>query len=151
MTHQLDADDFFIHRVQEQCAARGMNFFLIEPVWAEAFLHKLTHGEVFPRVLLNMHSEHHLPEDIYTRLLRVAHGKGTQVIDPPDVARTGMKFFSSESALTEAGEFVLIDYVNDQCHLLTQTTSPKMGVPDERIAAIARRLVEGAQALILKP
>ena len=295
MTHQLDADDFFIHRVQEQCAERGLNFFLIEPAWVEAFLDKLARGQVWPRVLLNMHSEHHLPEDIYTRLLRLAHEKGTQVIDPPDVALaafnkatlhphlaeagvnvpptiilpreqaasfkltaadrvllgapfvikpslgygrrgvlldatseadlarsmaawpdphyllqrrivprwlmglpayfrvyhvfgsvwlswwncftdryravtpaeeeqfalaplreivtkiaalTGMKFFSSEIALTEANELVVIDYVNDQCHLLTQTASPKMGVPDELVAAIARRLVEGAEALI---
>jgi hypothetical protein len=57
---------------------------------------------------------------------------------------TTMRFFSSEIALTEAGEFVLIDYVNDQCHMLTQTANPQMGVPDEIVAGIARRLVEGA-------
>ena len=297
MTHKLDADDFFIHRVQEHCAERGMNFFLVEPAWVEAFHDKLARGEVWPRVLLNMHSEHHLPDDIFTRVLRQAHEKGSQVIDPPDVALaafnkatihprlatagvnvpptiilpreeagtfklsandrillgapfvikpslgygrrgvvldatsegdiarsiaawpdphyllqqrivprwlmglpayfrvyfvfgsvwlcwwncfsdryravaeseeqqfslaplreivariatlTGMKFFSSEIALTESNEFVAIDYVNDQCHLLTQSASPKMGVPDELVAAIARRLVEGAQSLIRK-
>jgi hypothetical protein len=58
---------------------------------------------------------------------------------------TGMRFFSSEIAQTESGEFVLIDYVNDQCHLLTQSASPSMGVPDELVAAIARKLVESAQ------
>jgi hypothetical protein len=43
---------------------------------------------------------------------------------------------------------VVIDYVNDQCHLLTQSANPIMGVPDELVAAIAQRLVEGAQQLI---
>ncbi len=63
-------------------------------------------------------------------------------------ALTGMRFFSSEIALTAGGDFVVIDYVNDQCHLLTQSASPHNGVPDEIVAAIARRLVEGAQQLI---
>ena len=63
-------------------------------------------------------------------------------------ALTGMQFFSSEIALTEAGEFVLIDYVNDQCHMLAQSADPRIGVPNELVAAVARRLVEGAASLI---
>ncbi|MHC1768377.1 MAG: hypothetical protein AB9869_29570 [Verrucomicrobiia bacterium] len=291
MTHKLDADDFFIHRVQQACAERGWNFFLIEPLWVEAFYEKLLRGKIWPRVLLNMHSEHHLPDDIYHKVVRLAVERKSQVIDPPDVAiaafdkaqlhsrlatagfnlpftvivpaenvgamtlaaedrerlgtpfvvkpslgygkqgvvldarseadvirsvsgwrdrnyllqrrivprsldgvpayfrvfyafssvwccwwdcytdrysaitpdemdrhalhplraiacrladLTGMRFFSTEIALTEAGEFVLIDYVNDQCHMLTQSASPQMGVPDRVVAGIARRLVEGA-------
>ena len=42
------------------------------------------------------------------------------------------------------GAKMLIDYVNDQCHMLTQSCSPQMGVPDEVVAAIARCLVDGA-------
>jgi hypothetical protein len=295
MTHQLDADDFFIHRVQEHCAARGLNFFLVEPLWIEGFYTHLAAGKVFPRVLLNMHSEHHRPDDLYHRLVRLAHERGVKVIDPPETAfasfnkavlhprlvaarvnvpatvivpqalagsfqltdeqrlalgspfvikpamgygrrgvvlnatserdiaqsvakwpdddyllqrrivpkdldgqpayfrvyhvfgslrfcwwncftdryrvlsveeqeqhglglladlvhriaaLTGMRFFSTEIALTDAGELVVIDYVNDQCHLLTQTASPQNGVPDEVVAAIAFRLVEGAQQLV---
>ena len=291
MTHKLDADDFFIHAVQQHCAQRALNFFLIEPLWVEAFFERLQKGKIWPRVLLNMHSEHHQPEDIYHRLVRLAFERKTQVIDPPDVALaafdkaclhprlaaagfslpftmlvareaipsfkltpedqaslgtpfvikpslgygkrgvlldaqseadlarsvsiwpdrtyllqrrivprlingapayfrvfyafgsvwfcwwncytdrysiltpeqmeqnslnplreivcrladlTTMHFFSSEIALTEAGEFVLIDYVNDQCHMLTQSANSQMGVPDEIVAGIARRLVEGA-------
>jgi hypothetical protein len=72
MTHQLDADDFFIHRVQQHCAERGLTFFLIEPLWVETF-----------------------------------H-----------------------------------DY------MLSQSASPQMGVPDELVAAVARRLVEGVHGLI---
>ena len=37
MTHKLDADDFFIHCVQKHAAEAGLNFFLIEPLWVEAF------------------------------------------------------------------------------------------------------------------
>jgi hypothetical protein len=291
MTHKLDADDFFIHRVQQRCAERGLNFYLIEPLWVEAFFEKLQQGRIRARVLLNMHSEHHQPEDIYHRLIRLAFERKTLVIDPPDVALaafdkaqlhprleaagfslpftrivaasqiatlkltpeervalgspfvikpslgygkrgvvldatgeedlsrsaagwtdqkyllqrrivpravdgvpayfrvfhafgavwlcwwncytdryailtleqmethklhplrdivcrladlTQMKFFSSEVAQVEAGEFVLIDYVNDQCHMLTQSANPQMGVPDEVVAGIARRLVDGA-------
>jgi hypothetical protein len=57
---------------------------------------------------------------------------------------TGMNFFSSEIAQTESGEFIWIDYVNDQCHMLTQSANPKMGVPDRVVGAIAIRLVEAA-------
>jgi len=292
MTHQLDADDFFIHRVQQHCAEIHLNFFLVEPVWVERFYDKFERGKVWARALLNMHSEHHQPEDIFHRLVRLAAQRKTFVIDPPDVALaafnkarlhpllvaariqvpptiivareqvggfalseehrvllgspfvikpslgygrrgvvvdatserdltrsaaawpdaeyllqrrivprtlqhspayfrvyfvfgavwfcwwncytdryrqataaemaefglqpleelvrriaalTGMKFFSSEIAQTEAGEFVVIDYVNDQCHMLSQSANPQIGVPDELVAAIARRLVEAAK------
>ena len=293
MTHKLDADDFFIHRVQHHCAELGLNFFLIEPLWVEKFLEHFERGKLSARVLLNMHSEHHDPADVFHRLVRFAAERGTVVIDPPDVALaafdkarlhpqliaaglnvphtvvapresiaefklsetdraalgspfiikpslgygrrglvrdaaseadlarsraawsdpqyllqrritprllhgepvyfrvyfvfgsvwvcwwncdtdryrrlspedavwlvpcqeivqkiavlTGMKFFSSEIAQTETGEFVVIDYVNDQCHLLTQSSNPQIGVPDQVVAGIARQLVEGARGLI---
>lgn len=298
MTHLLDADDLFIHRVQQQCAERGLNFFLIEPVWVEQFFELYDHRKVWVRVLLNMHSEHHQPEDIYHRLVRRAAEGGTRVIDPPEVALaafdkanahaqlmaaglntpftvvvaaedigrfrlgpferqdlgipfvikpslgygrrgvvldatdeadlgrsagawpdrryllqrritprvldgepayfrvyfvfgtvwccwwncytdryrivraeeteryglkplgeiisriaavTGMRFFSSEIAITEANEFVVIDYVNDQCHLLSQSANPQMGVPDDLVSAIAGRLVEGAHQWMGRP
>ena len=38
MTHQLDADGFFIHCVQRRCAEKRMDFFLVEPLWIRAFL-----------------------------------------------------------------------------------------------------------------
>lgn len=297
MTHKLDADDFFIHRVQQHCAERRLNFFLIDPVWVETFYEKLLNGKVWPRVLINMHSEHHQPDDIFHRLVRLAFDRKTRVIDPPDIAApafdkaclhpklleaglnlphtvivpqklaanfdlseqdrarlgdrfvikpamgygkrgvlleasgpvdiarsqrewpdahyllqerivprdldgrpayfrvffvfgsiwfawwncytdqygsmtkfemekyllhplgeivcrlaalTRMNFFSSEIALDERGEFVLIDYVNDQCHMLTQSSNPAIGVPDEIVAGIARKLVDGAQQLLAK-
>lgn len=297
MTHKLDADDFFIHRVQQHCAERGLNFFLIEPLWIEAFRIYYELGEVSARVLLNMHSEHHEPDEAYHRLVRLAHERGTRVIDSPDAALaafdkgrlhprlvevglpvpysvvveqaaagtfrladaqrtalgnpfvikpclgygrkgvlldatsekdmlrsvaawpnshyllqrrvvprplgadpayfrvyyvfgttwccwwncytdryrvvsvaemekfqlarltelvrriaelTRMNFFSSEIAQTEEGDYVLIDYVNDQCHLVTQSADPRIGVPDVVVAGIALRLVEGAQELIAR-
>jgi len=295
MTHKLDSDDLFIHAIQRHCAEARLNFFLIEPLWVEAFHIYLQLGEIWPRVLLNMHSEHHQPEEIYHRLVRLAAEKHCQVIDPPEVAHlafdkarlhprlvkagvcvpatvivpreeaaafrlnesdaamlgspfvikpamgygrggvvldgtsekdlqrsvtawpdshyllqkrivprqikgvpayfrvyfvfgsvwcswwncytdnyrlvtpseatelhlkpleemvrqiaalTGMNFFSSEIAQTEAGEFVVIDYVNDQCHMLSQSSHPRIGVPDELVVAVARRLVEAAKELI---
>jgi hypothetical protein len=295
MTHKLDADDLFIHSVQQCCAERRLNFFLVEPIWVEPFCDLFAKGKIWARVLLNMHSEHHLPDDIYHRLVWLAHERKTQVIDPPDVAvaafdkarlhgrlastglrlpftlvvpreqvesfalseadraalgapfvikpgmgygrrgvvmdatserdlarsvaawpdrnyllqrrivprvsngepayfrvyyvfgsvwccwwncftdryrmptrteeeqlrlsplrdivhrlaeLTGMRFFSSEIALDESGEFVLIDYVNDQCHMLSQSANPQMGVPDQVVCEIGRRLVEGVSRLI---
>lgn len=301
MTHKLDADDFFIHRIQQHCAEAGLNFFLVEPLWVQRFYEYYARNEVWAQVLLNMHSEHHLPDDIYHRLVLLAHHKNTKVIDPPDVAQaafdkarmhgrligaglhvpytvvvaegatatfqltpqqreqlgtpfvikpshgygkrgvildatdeshltrsvsawpnpsyllqkkivprtvgggvdrpaywrvfycfgevwvtwwncftdsykvvtdgetqqlglgrlseiarsiaelTQMKFFSSEVAQVESGEFVLIDYVNDQCHMLSQSAAPKMGVPDVVVAGIARKLVDAAAELAGKP
>lgn len=297
MTHKLDTDDFFIHQVQQHCAVLGLNFFLIEPVWVDCFFQRLAEGAIWAKVLLNMHSEHHLPEENYHRLVRLAHQKGVRVIDPPDIALaacdkarlhpllvergfrvpgtiivpreevptfrltqeqkemlglpfvikpslgygrkgvildaqneedlkrsfaawdnpfyllqsrivaktigncpayfrvyyafgsiwscwwncftdqyrivtekdieqfglatlpeivqrlatlTGMTFFSTEFSQIDNGEFVLIDYVNDQCHMLSQSASPSMGVPDQVVAAIAKRLVEGARQLALQ-
>ncbi len=295
MTHKLDADDFFIHCIQRHCAEARLNFFLIEPLWVEAFHLYLQFGEIWPRVLLNMHSEHHQPEEIYHRLVRLAAEKHCQVIDPPEIAQAGfdkarlhpllvdagvgvpptiivprekaaefqlteaehallgqpfvikpgmgygrggvvldatsekdltrsvatwpdthyllqhrvvprdikgapayfrvyyvfgsvwcswwncyndnyrlvtpqeaiehnlkpleeiirqiaalthMNFFSSEIAQTEGGEFVVIDYVNDQCHMLSQSANARIGVPDELVAAVAKRLVEATRELI---
>jgi hypothetical protein len=294
MTHKLDTDDFFIHRVQQHCAELGLNFFLIEPLWVQRFYEYYARNEIWARVLLNMHSEHHLPDDIYHRLVLLAHHKTTRVIDPPDLAQaafdkarmhekllsagfnvpptiivtqgdaatlrltpeqrdllgqpfvikpshgygrrgvildassendisrsvtawpnpsyllqrkiaprmvegspaywrafyvfgevwicwwncfndvyrmttekdfstfalntievlirkiaalTQMNFFSSEIAQVEGGDFVLIDYVNDQCHMLSQSADPRMGVPDPIVAAIALKLVYSAAAL----
>jgi hypothetical protein len=295
MTHKLDADDLFILRVQQHCAEAKLNFFLIEPLWLSAFTEALANGHVWPRVLLNMHSEHHDPNDAFHRLIRLASDKSTRIIDPldcaiaafdkaalhpklvaagidvpftvivpsaqiatfrltdaqretlgspfvikpamgygrkgvivdatseADLARsaaswpggqyllqrrivprdldgspayfrvffvfgtvfycwwncytdsyrmlnpleaqihnlkpieeiirqvsaiTGMNFFSSEIAQTETGNFVLIDYVNDQCHMLSQSANPRIGVPDRLVTAIARQLVRATKALI---
>jgi len=298
MTHKLDTDDFFIHRVQGECAALGLNFFLIEPIWAERYYESCARGELRARALLNMHSEHHLPEDIYHRLVKQAHAQGTRVIDPPEVAEaafdkarmharlveagypvpwtmvvpreaaaeckltaqqrealgspfvikpshgygrrgvlldargegdlarsmaawanpayllqrkiepaavngepaywrvffvfgevlicwwnchtdryreaseqeieeqqlgklavmargiaalSGMNFFSSEIARTADGGYVLIDYVNDQCHMLSQSADPSKGVPDAAVERVAKRLVRAAAAMIRTP
>lgn len=298
MTHQLDADGFFIHSIQKGCAERGMDFFLVEPLWVKAFLEAFQREEVWARALLNMHSEHHLPDDPFHRLVDLADARKTFVIDPPAVAQrafdksklhprmeeagvsvpvtilvsateapvfrltpgqqellgepfvikpargygrkgvildardekdlarsmtlwpdekyllqrkivpcdlegrpaywrlfyvfgslwwcwwncfndrytevapenierfglapmgqgmrrlaglTGMNFFSSEIAQVESGEFVWIDYVNDQCHMLTQSSNPKMGVPDRVVEGIAGRLVEAAAEAIRRP
>lgn len=298
MTHKLDADDFFIHRVQQHCAEAQLNFFLIEPLWVEPFFEKLNRREVWPRALLNMHSEHHQPKDIFHRLVQLATERQSFVIDPPDLALaafdkarlhprlveaginvpptvivpnaevrsfrlsdeertllgtpfvikpalgygrrgvimdatsendllrsaaawpdgdyllqrrivprtlngspayfrvyfvfgtvwcswwncftdryrlatdeevsefglqpldtivhriadlTGVNFFSSEIAQVESGEFVVIDYLNDQCHMLSQSANPQIGVPNELVAAIARRLVEAVAQRIARP
>ncbi len=298
MTHTLDTDDYFIHQIQRLCAEARLNFFLIEPAWVELFYEHLQTGRIWPRVLLNMHSEHHQPEDIFHRLINLAAAKNSQVIDPPDRAQaafdksrlhphlvgagisvpwtlvvprerpevwklsaeeqselgqpfvikpamgygrkglvldatseadlersiaawpdnnylfqrrivprerdgapvyfrvyyvfgsvwlswwncfndqyrmvtdaerselgldrleeiirqiaalTGMTFFSSEIAQAKDGEFVVIDYVNDQCHLLSQSAHPQLGVPDELIRAIAKKIIEAVQAAIRQP
>ena len=295
MTHKLDADDFFIHHIQRHCAERELNFFLVEPVWAEQFLVKLRQRAVSARVLLNLHSEHHQPQDVFHQIVDLAFEQGTQVIDPPNVACeafdkarlhprlldaglqlpftiiltreqietfqpspadlellgtpfvvkpgmgygkrgvilnatsmvdlqrcaaewsdshylvqrritpralgadpayfrvfhafgsiwtcwwncytdryrivtgeeveafnlshlgqissrladiSGMRFFSTEVAITESNDYLLIDYVNDQCHTLTQSSNPAIGVPDAVVAAIAEKLVASAHGLI---
>lgn len=298
MTHKLDTDDYFIHTIQRLCAEARLNFFLIEPAWVELFYEHLQAGKIWTRALLNMHSEHHQPDDIYHRLVKLAAERNVQVIDPPDRAQaafdksrlhprlveagvlvpwtlvvpaehpddwhlsddekqelgtpfvikpamgygrkglvmdatsetdlarsasawpdrnylfqrriipqerdgapvyfrayfvfgsvwlswwncytdryrlvtaaerkelgldqledivrriaqlTGMTFFSTEIAQTDDGKFVVIDYVNDQCHLLSQSAHPQLGVPDELVSAIAQRIVEAVQAAIRQP
>ncbi len=294
MTHTLDADDLFIHRVQYHAARLRLNFFLIDPQWVDLFREKMERGEVWARVLLNMNSEHHNAQDPYSRLVRLAADRKTQVIDHPETALasfdkarlhprlvdsgiqvpftrivpnaeakvfrltdedrialgspfvikpslgygrrgvnmeatsesdlakcatdwpgndyllqkrlvpktignwpayfrvyyafgsvwcnwwncytdhsrpvtseefttlslqpleelvrrlaslSGMRFFSTEIMQTPNDEFVSIDYVNDQCHMLSQSANSQIGVPDSVVEAIAQRLVEGAAEL----
>jgi hypothetical protein len=54
---------------------------------------------------------------------------------------TDMQMFSTEIALNKAEEFVVIDYVNDQIHLLTQSSNPAIGMPDRVVGEIADALV----------
>ena len=103
MTHKLDADDLFIHRVQQHCAEAGLNFFLVEPVWVEPFCDLFAKGRIWARALLNMHSEHHLPEDVFHRLVRLAHERKTRVIDPPDVAAAAFDKARLHDRLAAAG------------------------------------------------
>jgi glutathione synthase/RimK-type ligase-like ATP-grasp enzyme len=63
-------------------------------------------------------------------------------------ALTQMQFFSSEIALTAEEQLVVIDYVNDQCHLLSQSSNADIGVPDTVVTAIADRLVAATLELL---
>src|SRR6185295_879221 len=103
MTHKLDADDYFIHSVQRLAAEARLNFFLIEPLWVEQFFLYVKEGRVWPRVLLNMHSEHHQPEDIFHRLVDQVAAKGCRVIDPPDQARAAFDKARLHPRLVGAG------------------------------------------------
>ena len=103
MTHKLDTDDLFIHRVQQFCAEGGLNFFLVEPVWVEPFCDLFAKGRIWARALLNMHSEHHLPEDVFHRFVRLAHERKTHVIDPPDVAAAAFDKARLHDRLAAAG------------------------------------------------
>jgi hypothetical protein len=52
----------------------------------------------------------------------------------------GLDFFSTEIALTTAGQFVVVDYVNEMCDMRLQSIHPD-GVPDRVVSAIADAFV----------
>jgi len=56
-------------------------------------------------------------------------------------------FFSSEIALTEDGEFFVIDYLNTECDMSTKSFWPS-GVPDEVARHIAWELVNHAMTIV---
>jgi hypothetical protein len=56
----------------------------------------------------------------------------------------GLDLFSTEIALTSEGQFIVVDYVNDQIDLRLQSTTPE-GVPDEIVKAVAHRLASHAE------
>src|SRR5206468_7624399 len=58
------------------------------------------------RVLLNMHSEHHQPEDIYHRLVRLAAERNVDVIDPPHLAQAAFDKSRLHPKLIQAGVHV---------------------------------------------
>src|SRR6266536_1559428 len=103
MTHQLDTDDYFIHCIQRFCAEARLNFFLIDPVWVGVFYEYLKQGKIWARALLNMHSEHHEPQDIFHQLIELAAQMNTQVIDPPDRAAAAFNKAQLHPRLLEAG------------------------------------------------
>ncbi|MGH7599563.1 MAG: ATP-grasp domain-containing protein [bacterium] len=55
-------------------------------------------------------------------------------------ALSGLDFFSAEIALTDDGQFVVIDYVNDVCDMRLQSEHPD-GVPDGLIDEIISTLI----------
>ncbi|MGZ8920396.1 MAG: hypothetical protein ACXW3L_05395, partial [Limisphaerales bacterium] len=133
MTHKLDADDFFIHRIQQHCAEAGLNFFLVEPLWVQRFYECYARNEVWAKVLLNMHSEHHLPDDIYHRLVLLAHHKNTKVIDPPDLAQAAFDKARMHGRLIAAGFHVPYTVVVPQSATatfqLTADQKEQLGTP----------------------
>jgi hypothetical protein len=52
----------------------------------------------------------------------------------------GLDLFSTEIALTSEGQFIVVDYVNDQIDLRLQSKVPE-GVPDDIVHSISERLV----------
>jgi len=54
-------------------------------------------------------------------------------------------FFSTEIAMTPAGQFVTVDYVNEICDMRLQSRHPD-GVPDRLALAISGLLAEAARA-----
>ncbi len=60
-----------------------------------------------------------------------------------------MEFFSTEIAVTESGQFVVVDYLNDECD-----TNPKSywssGPPDELVRRVAWLMVQKAISIIHK-
>jgi hypothetical protein len=103
LTHALDTDDFFIQRVQRRCAEAGLNFFLVEPLWAPAFLDALRQHRVAARSLINLHSEHHAPEDVFSRLVALAETRGVRMIDPPSKALRAFDKAAMHPRLIHAG------------------------------------------------
>ena len=55
---------------------------------------------------------------------------------------SGLDFFSTEIAITSAGEFIAIDYVNEMCDMRLKSRHYD-GVPDETVRAIAKQIAIG--------
>lgn len=53
----------------------------------------------------------------------------------------GLDLFSTEVALTSDGQFIVVDYVNDQIDLRLKSNTPD-GVPDDAVREIAGRLAD---------
>jgi len=65
-----------------------------------------------------------------------------------DVCR--LDFFSTEVALTAAGKFVVVDYVNDLCDMRLQSKHYD-GVPDLVVSEIARRIARHLKGVFRPP
>jgi hypothetical protein len=62
----------------------------------------------------------------------------------------GLHLFSTEIALTEGGDFLVVDYVNDPVDLRLQSKAVD-GVPDAYVESIAARLVRLAEKHSIRP
>lgn len=100
-------------------------------------------GEVIPCWLEPPRNEYRL----VTPSQRRDYGRAPLTSLTLDIARiSGMEFFSSELALTESGQFVIVDYLNDACDMHPKSVWP-MGVPDEVVRRIASKLVARTAAV----
>ena len=61
-----------------------------------------------------------------------------------------LEFFSTEIAVTEAGRYPVIDYVNEICDMRLQSCHPD-GVPDEVVATICSRLARHVRTVHATP
>ncbi len=77
-------EEFFSHRVRELCGTNNLSFFLVEPVWVQEFLNKLSAGDISVGVLLDMASDPYDSSNLYYRLAREVKASGGHVIDDPD-------------------------------------------------------------------
>ncbi len=60
---------------------------------------------------------------------------------------TRINFLSTEIALTKAGRFVVVDYVNDTCDMRLKSKALD-GVPDDVVRDIVRELVDGVKKIV---
>src|SRR5436190_1792101 len=138
MTHKLDADDLFIHTIQRACAKAHLNFFLIEPLWVERFYECMDKGEIWCRVLLNMQSEHHQPDEAFHKLVRLAAAKHVQIIDPPDVAQAAFDKARLHPRLIASG-----------IHVPHTIFVAKEQVPDFKLSEAERQFL--GEPFVIKP
>lgn len=96
-------EEFFSLLIQEACAQARLSFFLIEPHWAQEFLQKLREGEVGVRVLIDMFSDAHAPDDFWYALAREAKASGGHVINDPDIVSQAAHKARFHHGLVERG------------------------------------------------
>lgn len=123
-------DNFLLQEFIEPAELNG------EPAWFRVF-HLF--GEIFPcwwNPVTHVYRHVTLKETDEYKLLPL-------IRITTEIARiTRIDWFSCEIALSKKeGNFVTIDYMNDQC-AITPQSKYKDGVPDELIAQIAERMVE---------
>ena len=98
-----EQDDLLVRELREECARRGADFFLVEPLWIDGFLQAYQAGRLGVGLLVDLASEPMEHGDAYLRLALTARERGARVInDTGQAARFSDKGVAHE-ALRAAG------------------------------------------------
>ncbi len=126
-------EGYFASRIREYCGQFNLPFFLVDPLWANDFLAKVKEGEIGVRVLIDMASDAHEPDNVYFGLAKAVKAAGGYVINDPDLgavaAHKGLFHVKLEQNGVPVPKSVVVQRSQLETYRITDELKAQLGVP----------------------